>query len=606
MTDTLRHRGPNDEGFHLDDGIAIGVRRLSIIDVADGHQPFANENGRVVAAQNGELYNHDAIRDALRRDGHTFTSRCDTEILPHLYESRGVNLPAELYGMFGLVVWDADRRRAVIARDRLGIKPMYYAEVGDVLVFGSELKAVLASGLVPPEIDVEALDHLLALGFVPGPRTLLRNVKKLPPGNRIVVEDERVHVEPYWEFPAGETITDRSDDEWRTEFLELLRDAVRIRLMSDVPLGSMLSGGLDSAVITALMAAEMSQPVKTFSVGFDGAQHNELDAARETAGALGADHHEMSLSFDDPVDLDALIWALDEPVADLSAIGFMALSQLTAEHVTVALSGQGADELLAGYGRYRQAAKIGRWARAPRPLRRAVGAAVGLAGPAKLRRGAAVAAASDPVLAEVLARSEWAETMRGRAARGALREVSPASLERTLGFRLERAPAHGLQRALNLDAQLNLVDDMLHYFDRTSMAYSLEVRVPFLDHRLVELCASMPASLKLRGSTTKAILRDVARDIVPSSVLDRPKVGFFSSSVSQWFERQAGGELADRLLDPGARYAAYVDQRAVAQLLENRHSYRSSKLLLVLLMLELWLSSYLPRATVAPEVEAVA
>ena len=603
MTDTMRHRGPNDEGLHVDDGIALGARRLSIIDVADGHQPFFNETGRVVAAQNGELYNHDAIREELRRDGHTFRSRCDTEILPHLYETRGVEFPSALYGMFGLAVWDADRRRAVIARDRLGIKPMYYAEVGDVLVFGSELKAVLASGLVPAEIDVESLDHLLTLGFVPGPRTLLRDVKKLQPGHRIVVEDQRVRVEPFWEFPAGETITGRSDHEWRAQFLELLRDAVRIRLMSDVPLGSMLSGGLDSAVITALMATEMSQPVKTFSVGFDGAQQNELGAARQTARALGTDHHEMSLSFDDPVDLDALIWSLDEPVADLSAIGFLALSRLTAEHVTVALSGQGADELLAGYGRYRQAAAIDRWTRAPKVLMRA---AATVPGPAKLRRGAKVAAAADPVLAEVLARSEWAESMRSRAARGALGEVAPGSLAHALQARLERAPARGLQRALNLDAQLNLVDDMLHYFDRTSMAYSLEVRVPVLDHRLVELCASMPASFKLRGQTTKALLRDVARDLVPAEVLDRPKVGFFSSSVGRWFERQAGGQLADRLLDPGARYASYVDQTAVARLLQNRDSYRSSKLLLSLLMLELWLSSYLPRATVAPEIEAVA
>jgi len=503
------------------------------------------------------------------------------------------------------VVWDAERCRALIARDRLGIKPMYYAEGDDILVFGSELKAVLASGLVRAEIDVDALDQLLALGFVPGPRTLLRGVKKLEPGHRLVVENGSVRSEPFWEFPAPKTITDRSDEEWRREFLDLLRDAVRIRLMSDVPLGSMLSGGLDSTVITALMASEMTQPVKTFSVGFDGARQNELTVARETAHELGADHHEMSLSLDDPVDLDALIWALDEPVADLSAIGFMALSQLTAEHVTVALSGQGADELLAGYGRYQQAAAIERWARAPRALRRAVGTAAA-AGPAKLRRGAKVAAAADPVLAEVLARSEWVESVRSRAARGPLRHASTRSLEDALRLRLDRAPARGLQRSLNLDAQLNLVDDMLHYFDRTSMAYSLEVRVPFLDHRLVELCAAMPASQKLRGRTTKAILRDVARDVVPAAVLDRPKVGFFSGNVSQWFQRQAGGELVGRLLDPGARYAEYVDQRVVARLLENRDSYRASKLLLVLLMLELWLSSYLPRAIATPQIEAVA
>ena len=232
-----------------------------------------------------------------------------------------------LYGMFGFVVWDAARRRAVIVRDRLGIKPLYYAEVGEVVVFGSELKAVLASGLISPELDLEALDSLLSLGFVPGPRTLLRQVKKLLPGHRLVIEEERVQVEPYWRFPSADDATrDRSTSEWQEEFLALLRDAVRIRLMSDVPLGAMLSGGLDSSVITALMASEMSQPVKTFSIGFAGLPDNELAAARETANALGADHHELSLSLSDPVDLEGLIWSLDEPVADLSAVGFKALS----------------------------------------------------------------------------------------------------------------------------------------------------------------------------------------------------------------------------------------------------------------------------------------
>jgi asparagine synthase (glutamine-hydrolysing) len=606
MTSTMRHRGPDDAGYHVGDRVAIGVRRLSIIDVVDGHQPFTNERGNVVAAQNGELYNHEAIRRRLERDGHIFTSRCDTEILPHLYEAEGDDMPQTLLGMFAFALWDAERQRALIVRDRLGKKPLYYAEVGDVLVFGSELKAVLASGLVPSDLDLEALDLLLALGFVPGPRTLLRHVRKLLPGHRLVVEHDRVRVEQYWQYPRADAELSRSDSEWSEELVDLLRDAVRIRLMSDVPLGAMLSGGLDSSLIVALMAAESTRPVQTFSVGFSGVPDNELPVARETARALGADHHELELSLDDPVDIEGLVWSLDEPIADLSAIGFAALSQLTARHVTVALSGQGADELLAGYDRYRQVAAIERWSRAPASVRRAVAAAAAV-GPARIRRGTAAAAADDHVVAGTIARSEWLETVRSRSARGGLGDVRPDLLELTLAERLEGAPGDGLARTLILDAQLSLVDDMLHYFDRTSMASSLEVRVPFLDHRLVELCARMPVSLKLSHGTTKAILRSAARGLVPEAVLDRPKVGFFSTAVGHWFDRQVGGEIVDRLLDPGARFAAYVDQREVEQLLRRRESYRSSKLLLTLLMLEVWLASYLPRAgVIQPTAECAA
>ena len=604
----MRHRGPDDAGYHVGDRVAIGVRRLSIIDVADGHQPFANERGTVVAAQNGELYNHEEIRRRLERDGHVFTSRCDTEILPHLYEAKGDDMPQSLLGMFAFAVWDAERRRALLVRDRLGKKPLYYAEVGDVLIFGSEMKAILASGLVPTDLDLEALDLLLALGFVPGPRTLLSHVRKLLPGHRLVVDHDRVKVEQYWEYPrAGAEQLSRSESEWEEELIDLLRDAVRLRLMSDVPLGAMLSGGLDSSLIVALMAAESTRPVQTFSVGFSGTPDNELPAARETARALGAEHHELELSLDDPVDLEALIWSLDEPIADLSAIGFAALSQLTARHVTVALSGQGADELLAGYDRYRQVAAIERWSRAPASVRRAVSAAAAVVGPARIRRGTAAAAADDPVVAGTIARSEWLETVRARSARGGLEDVRPSLLEMALADRLDGAPRHGLARTLVLDGQLSLVDDMLHYFDRTSMASSLEVRVPFLDHRLVELCARMPVSLKLSRGTTKAILRSVARGLVPDTVLNRPKVGFFSSAVGHWFDQQVGSEIVDRLLDPEAHFAAYVDQKEVEQLLRRTGSYRSSKLLLTLLMLEVWLASYLPRATaIRPTTERAA
>jgi asparagine synthase (glutamine-hydrolysing) len=596
MTAAMHHRGPDDDGYHIADGIAIGVRRLSIVDVEGGHQPMANERGTVIAAQNGELYNQQALRKDPLAAGHVFRTTCDTEILPYLYSRFGDAAPEHLNGIFAFVIWDAERRRTLLARDRLGVKPLYYAEVGDVLLFGSELKSILASGMLPTDIDIEAVDLFLTLGFVPGPRTLLRSVKKLLPGHRIVVEPPSFRVEQYWRYPEPAPTLDRSETEWQEQLLDLLNDAVRGQLMSDVPLGAMLSGGLDSSLIVALMARHMDRPVKTFSVGFAGTEENELEVARATARAFGTDHHELELSLDDPVDLEALVWSLDEPLADLSSLGFSALASLTAEHVTVALSGQGADELLAGYGRYRQIELIDRWAGTPLVLRRLV-ASVGRYGPQRLRRATAIAASRDPVMAGVAARSEWAESGRARSARGPLRDVSGLVLEQAMSDRLIGSASRGVERALVLDAQLNLVDDMLHYFDRTSMAHSLEVRVPYLDHRLVEFCARMPTNLKLRNGSTKRILRVVARDLVPDFVIDRPKIGFFSGAVKQWFDKQVAGSVGDVLLDPGARYCEFIERAEIERLVHAEDSYRKSKLLLCVLMLELWLSIYLPTAT---------
>ena len=458
---------------------------------------------------------------------------------------------------------------------------------------------------MPLEIDVEAVDLFLTLGFVPGPRTLLRHVKKLLPGHRIVVEPPSVRVERYWQYPDAAPIAEHSEEEWQEQLLALLEDAVRLQLMSDVPLGAMLSGGLDSSLIVALMGRNMTQPVKTFSVGFAGTSGSELEVARSTAQALETEHHELELSLDDPVDLEALTWSLDEPLADLSSLGFAALSSLTAEHVTVALSGQGADELLAGYDRYRQVELIDRWASAPSAVRRVAGT-IGRRGPQRLGRATTVVASNDPVAASVAARSEWAESGRARSARGELRNVPPAVLQQVISDRLENATSRGVDRALVLDAQLSLVDDMLHYFDRTSMAHSLEVRVPYLDHRLVEFCSRMPTQLKLRDGSTKRILRSVARGLVPDFVIDRPKVGFFSGAVEQWFQRQAAGAVGEILLDPGARYTDYLERDEVERLIRAGGSYRKSKLLLSVLMLELWLSTYLPSAARSGELAGAA
>ena len=601
MTDVMTHRGPDDRGTHTSSGAALGARRLSIVDVAGGHQPIADETGRIWSIQNGELYNHRELRDELAADGVAFRTQCDTEVLPHLYRRDGDNFPRRLRGMFAVAVWDEERRRAVLARDRLGIKPLYYASAGDLLVFGSELKSLLASGLLQPQLDFEAIDAYLSLGYVPGPRTPLAGVSKLQPGYFLVADDAGIRTERYWDYPSPRPAAERrTEAEWQAELLERLEESVRLRLMSDVPLGAMLSGGIDSSLIVALMARQMRDPVKTFSVGFrESADSNELGDARGVAELFGAEHHELELSFvDDTVDLATLTWFMDEPLADLSALGFLALSELASQHVTVALSGQGADELLGGYRKHRAAAML----RSLGPLRRPAAVAAHAAGrwSPTLARSAAAFSAGTAAERLIAMSGRLDGPARARLVRGPLATVDGDTALR----RVEElaADAHGdpLAETLFLDAQLALVDDMLHYFDRASMAHSLEVRVPFLDHEFVEFCATIPAGLKVRRAKTKHLLKEAARGIVPDSIIDKPKTGFFRGAVSAWFDAQAGRAIEEYLFDADARYADFLDPAEVRRLVARHRETRDADLghlLLALLMLEVWLATYLPRAT---------
>jgi len=421
MTDAMTHRGPNDRGTHSEPGVALGVRRLSIVDVAGGHQPVCSEDGAIWAIQNGELYNHEDVRRELAPHGHRFASRCDTEILPHLYEEVGERFPERVRGKFGMAVWDSRRRRAVVARDRLGVKPMYYAQAGDLVVFASELKSLLASGLVDRQLDYEAIEAYMTLGFVPGPMTPLAGVRKLMPGERMVVDETGVHLERYWRYPKPDPDLRASEDELAEGLIEQLEEATRLRLMSDVPLGAMLSGGLDSSLIVALMARNMSEPVKTFSVGFtEAGRDSELADARFVSELFGTEHHELELSYtQQQIDLASLVWAMDEPVADLSSLGFLAISELAARHVTVALSGQGADELLAGYKKHQAASLVARWQRVPRPLQ-ALGAGAIRHSPLRSKRGARTLLAPNPVDRLIAMSGRVDEDLRAELYRGPL------------------------------------------------------------------------------------------------------------------------------------------------------------------------------------------
>jgi asparagine synthase (glutamine-hydrolysing) len=601
MTDVMTHRGPNDRGTYEAPGVALGVRRLSIVDVAGGHQPFANEDESIWAIQNGELYNHETLRSELRADGHSFRSRCDTEILPHLYERFGERHGEQLRGKFVTAVWDERNRRAVVTRDRLGIKPLYYATSGDLVVFASELKSLVASGLVGWELDYEGIDAFLTLGFFPTPHTPLVGVSKLEPGHRLVIDENGPRTTQYWAYP--QPTLDRPKrpvEEYGEELLELLEESTRLRLMSDVPLGAMLSGGIDSSVIVALMARNMSEPVKTFSVGFaEDSEGNELADARLVAQTFGTDHHELELSFGDAaVDFEDLVWFLDEPLADLSSVGFLALSELASRHVTVALSGQGADELVGGYRKHEAAAIASAYRRLPRAVQK-LGTSLALRGPARLKRPAETLAADDPVTRDLAMSGHLDDGFKASIARGPLAELDGQAAHRAIRACLNGFPDDPLPVTLYLDGQLALLDDMIHYFDRASMAHSLEVRVPFLDHHVVEYAATIPSAYKVRRlKTRKYVLKTAVRGLIPDRIIDKPKIGFFNAAVDGWFRAQTRGVIGEYLLGPDPHYAELLDRTAVESLVRKQADgtdTRHAQLLLAILMLEVWLSTFRDR-----------
>jgi asparagine synthase (glutamine-hydrolysing) len=602
MTEIMQHRGPDAAGFAEGDGMSLGARRLSIIDVEGGHQPLSDESGQIWAAQNGEIYNHAELRNELRADGHAFRSRCDTEVLPHLYERDGAQLCERLRGTFAVAVWNTRERRGILARDQLGVKPLYYTVVDGLVIFGSELKSVIASGRVSDELDPEALAAYLMLGFIPGPMTPLRDVRKVMPGERLIIGDGMVRSERYWRYPTPDPDPVTSVEEWAERLRAGLTDAVRLQLMSDVPVGAMLSGGLDSSFLVALMARQSHRPVKTFAIGFDGAgQANELSDARRVAAELGTEHHEIELPLEGPHDaLERLAWHMDEPVRSLSALGFLALSDLAATEVSVALSGQGADELFGGYRKHRVASLAATWERLPGAVRAPI-AAAGRRGPGEIRRLVAALQAPDPVSRLIASSGLLRPDLREGLFSGALAEHADAAQRaaaRHLGHGTKATPLAAL---LHLDGQLGLVDDMLHYFDRASMAHSLEVRVPFLDHRFVEICARIPDAAKVRGLETKHVLRVAARGLVPDFVVDKPKLGFFGASTRCWLAADDGALVDRLLLAPDARYAEILDRSIIEQQVKDWRAGAAdrSHFLLAMVTLEVWLSTYLPRAFAA-------
>src|SRR5689334_5123208 len=603
MCDRMSHRGPDSDGYLIDDGIALGMRRLAIIDLLTGEQPVFNEDRSIAVVLNGEIYNYRELRADLEKRGHAFRSASDTEVLPHLYEEYGDRMIRELSGMFGFALWDSRRRRLLIARDRFGEKPLYWGVFDNTLIFASEPKVLLAHPSVKPALNLQALRQYLSFDYVPAPLSIYEGINKLPAAHKVTLERGQVEVERYWQLSYKTVEPVPSEAEAAEHLRELLADAVRMRLVSDVPLGVLLSGGVDSSTVAALAVQASSEAVKTFSISFAEASFDESAYARGVAKFLGTDHHEERLSANLAANLVSEIGAwMDEPFSDPSLVPTYLLSRFTRKHVTVALGGDGGDELFAGYQMYAGH----RWAEVynhvPRPLRRGIVEPLVRLLPVKTKN-----LSFDYKALRFVNGAKYDSVARHHVWFGSF---TPDEQQQLLTADVLNATdgeiyAHARQiaeecdsdelvtRMQNIDTCLYLAEDILTKVDRASMAVSLEVRAPFLDHRVAEFAASLPRNYKLRGLKTKYILKKAVRDMLPAFVTRRGKKGF-GVPVAEWLKVKLR-PLARDLLSPERVRRAGVFNPAYVARLQDEHERgvaNHRKLLWTLLMFELWHESF--------------
>jgi asparagine synthase (glutamine-hydrolysing) len=606
MTRTIAHRGPDGDGYYIDNPVGLGHRRLAIIDLSPaGKQPMANEDGSIWVTYNGEIYNFQEIRQELARRGHFFRSATDSEVIVHAYEEWGVDCLARFNGMFAFALWDGRRRRLWLARDRLGIKPLFYACLPDRLLFGSEMKAILADPRVPRRMDYEALAYFLALNYMPAPYTLLASIRQLLPGHYLLVDESgQVNTVEYWRLAYREDgiggRKKQSEAAYREAFNALLDDAVRLRLVSDVPFGAFLSGGVDSSGIAYWMSRHLPEPVKTFSIGFGQSTFDELAYARQVAGIIGADQHEQILSAEAAEILPKVVWHAEEPTADSSMVAVFYLAQMARQHVTMALSGDGADEILAGYETY-QAYYLHRLYRLlPGWLRRKVIAPLIQSLPVsdgkvtlefKLRR---FVAAGDLTSEE--AHATWRMIFDAKARQKILTPVAAysgagADVLDLYRSAFARANArHPLNRMLYIDTCLYLPNDMLVKVDRMTMAHGLEARLPYLDYRLVEFVASVPPQLKLKNFRHKKyLLKASLKGKLPQELLWRKKQGF-NVPNARWIKQGLRPFVLDHLSTANIQAMGFLDGREVQALLQQHFTGRAdhSHQIWCLLTLSFW------------------
>jgi asparagine synthase (glutamine-hydrolysing) len=601
MTATIVHRGPDSEGVYTTGPAGLAMRRLSIIGVQDGSQPLFNEDRSVVIVMNGEIYNYPQLKRDLIGRGHTFRTGSDVETAVHRYEEVGADFVADLRGMFAFALYDTRAQRLVLGRDRVGKKPLYWARRGDTLVWASETKALFASGLVPREVDPSALRSYLRHGFVPGDRTMWKGVRKLPPGHVLEATAAGVQIRSYWELPlpAGEaTESTPSIDEATTRVRALLEEAVRVRLMSEVPLGAFLSGGVDSSAVVAIMSRELARPVETFAVGFADAEFDELVYARQAADLYRTNHHEVLVPGCSPELLFELNWHHDEPAADPATVPTLCLARFARQRVTVALSGEGGDEVFCGYRHYRLYRQLGLIESRLPGTRAAAGLLYGLEpvlgrlGPRRLWKGLWITSLAarervrglvnvfpDPQVERLLAGTACAVADDGYDG-----EAFGAVWEQARG-------ADAIAQAMYVDAKTQMAEQLLMKVDKTTMAASLEARCPFLDQDLMEYVGRLPTSMKIGAGGTKVLLRRALRGLVPDELLDRKKHGF-EVPVRKWMLHDLAGVAEQHLLRPGAPVEAWVNGAEVRRLWRGLAGSKDGQLarqMWTLLNLAVWL-----------------
>jgi asparagine synthase (glutamine-hydrolysing) len=606
MCEAQAHRGPDARGIHLDEGVALGIQRLRVVDLVTGDQPIHNEDRSVTVVLNGEIYNFRELRRRLRGQGHRFATEGDTEVIVHLYEELGAACVRELHGMFAFALWDSRRRQLLLARDRVGKKPLFYCERPGAISFASELPALLRDPEVPREIDPHALDAYLAYGYVPAPLSAFAAVRKLMPASTLVYRDGKTLTERYWRLDYSRKRPPAPAREVEEELRAAIRGAVRRRMVADVPMGAFLSGGVDSSAVVAAMAESSSEPVRTFSIGFEEERFNELPQARLVAREFATDHHELVVRPDAIEMLPLVVRHYGEPFADASALPSFYLARFAAEHVTVALNGDGGDESFAGYPRYTTNLALAQLDRLPAPLRHAAGALARQVAPgedpralrSKLARFATALALSgeERYLAQV---SKFTQQMRAQLYTpeyAALLGPSRAAEALLEPWRASSATG-GLERMLDVDVNTYLPGDLLTKIDIATMAYSLEGRSPLLDHELMELAAALPPQMKADRGQRKRVLRAALRGWVPDAILDAPKQGF-EVPVAKWFRGELREYAREVLLDPGAIARGWFREAEVQRLLDEHAAGADdhNRRLWILLMLELWHSEVLDGA----------
>jgi asparagine synthase (glutamine-hydrolysing) len=596
MCAAIAHRGPDSRGTYVDGGVAIGMQRLAIIDVAGGDQPIFNEDRTLAVVMNGEIYNFPALRRELIARGHRFSSQSDTEVLVHLYEDHGDRMVEHLRGMFAFAIWDARRRQLFCARDRVGKKPLFWVRSGSRFWFASELRALLQDPAVSRAVNYEAISAYLALMYVPHPLSAFRDIHKLPPATTLRVTADDVETAEYWRIDRTRTI-DLPDEELVERVRERIDEATRIRLMSEVPLGAFLSGGVDSTAVVASMAAQMSEPVKTFSIGFPHANYDELKYAREVATRFATDHHEFVVEPHAIEIMPKLARHYGEPFADSSAIPSFYLAELTGRHVTVALNGDGGDESFAGYRRYVTDDRVRQLDWLPAPvldlgalarfvpegpqhdsLRTRVNRVGRLLAMPPRERYALRMSMFDTVRQARLLSSEFRTQLSGTRPESFILDAWQSS-----------AASAGVETMLDTDVRTYLPGDLLVKMDIATMAYSVEARSPLLDHELMEFAAALPTRVKLRGGVGKWILKETLRGQVPDWILDRPKMGF-AVPLADWFRTDLRFLPEDVLLDPATVARGYFEQSEIEHLIQEHHECRAdhSSRLWTLLQLEYW------------------